>query len=79
MRTNGYYRSKKRNSKLKKLRDEHCYFVQPNIPDEYLKHIYLSGKRKVCKKATNKVVRHNDEVPSHSGYRKASEYWYVLF
>lgn len=79
MRTNGYYRSKKRNSKLKKLRDENCYFVQPNIPDEYLKHIYLSGKRKICKKATNKVVRKAEINPNYSGYRKASEYWLVLF
>lgn len=78
MRTNGYWRSQKRNAKLKKLNEAGCYFVQPNISDEFLKHIYLSGKRKACKKATSKAVRHNDEVPNYSGYRKTSEYWYVL-
>lgn len=82
MKSNGYFRSKERTRRLKRLAEHGCYFVQHKEwgnSDSRLIRIYMSGKRKFAKSRTNGTVRHADSVPNYSGYRKASEYLYVLF
>lgn len=65
--------------KLNRLKRSHSYFVYNH--KNYLKRFYLSGKRKFCKKATNKIVRHYCDLSSRdkSYYRKLYDYWWTLF
>lgn len=82
MKSNGYYRSKVRNEKLRKLEEQHCYFVKREDwrdPESRLLRFYLSSRRAFAKKQTNKAVRRAHTVPNHSGYRKLFDYFGTVF
>lgn len=82
MRTNGYFRSKERTKRLKKINNQHCYFVEHkhwDDPKSFLKRSYLSGRRKTAKLGTNHIIRHMENVPNYAGYRKSFDYWWELF
>lgn len=77
MRANGYFRSKERTKRLKRLENQHCYFVQHkrwNDPDSFLRRLYLSGMRGAFKHQTSHVVRHAKDVSNYAGYRRLSTY-----
>ena len=71
--------------KIKKLLDNDCYFIhkRQNNKKIYYKHFYLTGKRKTCKKCTNRIIRHysidNLQTNTPSFYRKTTQYWRILF
>lgn len=82
MKSNGYYRSKVRNEKLKKLDEQHCYFVVHEKWDDSesrMLRFYLSGRRGFAKEQTNKAVRRAHTVSNHSGYRKFFDYFGTVF
>lgn len=82
MKSNGYYRSKVRNEKLKRLEKQRSYFVKHEDwrdPESRLIRFYLSSRRGYAKKQTNRAVRHAHTVSDHSGYRKHFDYWWTVF
>lgn len=82
MKTNGYFRSKRRKHKLEKIKKQHSYFVQRkhwDTPNTFLYRFYLSGIRTESKQQTNRIVRHSVNVPNYTGYRRIFDYWRELY
>ena len=82
MKSNGYYRSKVRNEKLKRLEKQRSYFVNREDwrdPESRLIRFYLSSRRGFAKEQTNKAVRRTHTVSDHSGYRKLFDYFGTVF
>ena len=64
--------------KRKRLKRKNYFFVSYDKP---YKIYHLSGKRKFCKKQTNKFLRNNKNMvlSSPSQYRKVFDYWWTIF
>lgn len=73
MRTNGYLRSKERKHRLEKLFKQKAWLVYRerwDDPKSRLVRSYLSGKRGYAKERTSEKVRHAEDIPNYSGYRR---------
>ncbi len=77
-RLNQYKRKKITQRKLKKLHRERCYSVWNR--GKYYDKYYLSGRKKVAKKITNKKLRqYKGYVGDGGNYRKFHDYWWNIF
>ena len=74
-RLNQYKRKKITQRKLKKLHKERCYSVWSR--GKYYTKYYLSGKKKLAKKITNRKLRqYKGYVGDGGDYRKFHDYWW---
>lgn len=81
---NRYYSDKKAKNRLKKLHEQGVYSVykakNKDNGKEYLYKFYLSGRKKMAKKQTNKKVRNRNNFPlKGAGYRKVYDYWWEVY
>ncbi len=81
---NRYYSDKKAKNRLKKLYEQGVYSVykakNKDTGKEYLYKFYLSGRKKMAKKQTNKKVRNKNNFPlKGAGYRKVYDYWWEVY
>lgn len=83
-RKNKHYLNKKAKERLKRLHKQGVYTVYKAVNKdtgkEYPYKFYLTGRRKMAKRQTNKKVRkRNDFSLKGAGYRKVHDYWWEVF
>ena len=82
----GYKRNKQEHRRLKKLyeKTKHSYGAGAWYDDDKERYIRYSpsntpGYTKYLRLMSNRKVRHSKELLNYGSYKKAYDYWWILF